>query len=115
MASHRQAVQLRFLILLVSAAGHEEDPSKALEAARRQIAALQARLRAEKATNAALELQLADGQSDLGAQRKLQQELQERLAQMQAQLAEQAGWQVLPNFHPSESLACNLVSSALTK
>ncbi|KAK9811189.1 hypothetical protein WJX73_009123 [Symbiochloris irregularis] len=74
--------------------GHDEDPSKALEAARRQIAALQARLRAVMATNAALELQLADGQSDLGAQRKLQQELQERLAQMQAQLAEQAGWQV---------------------
>lgn len=75
-------------------AGPGEDAHLALEAARKQIAALQARLRAVMATNTSLEQQLAAGRNDMEANRQAQQELQQRLASMQSQLAEQASWQV---------------------
>lgn len=74
--------------------GEMEDPLQALEAARKQIAALQARLRAVLANNATLEQHIADGQQELGRSRSAQQGLLQSVAQLEAQLATQQGWQV---------------------
>lgn len=74
-------------------AGHGESSDSALEAARRQIAALQAQVRALMATNASLELQLSEGRNELGSSQRARQQLEARLAHLEAQLAEQAAWQ----------------------
>ena len=75
-------------------AGEAEDPLKALEAARKQIESLQARLRAVLATNATLEQQLDSTRSELGNSKRAYQELSQRTAQLEAQVVQQQAWQV---------------------
>ena len=76
-----------------------EDSQTALEAARKQIATLQDRLRAVLATNATLEQQIGDSRNLLSTSRLAQQNLEQRTAELMGQLAEQQSWQVSMTWH----------------